>query len=199
LQLPRNAINPDPVDGVMIEETAAVFSWTAGYGAALHDVYLGTDPNALEYQGTRLDATIPIDGFALGTTYYWQIVEVEADGTTLHEGPVWSFMTIPVKAYDPSPADGAELASDATVVLSWTAGLGAKLHSVFFGDDLDTVTNAVAAAPSPNTTFNPGPLEAGKTYYWRVDEMNPPTTTTGEVWSFSLAALEPEPEPEPAP
>ena len=139
-------------------QCVSYFSWTAGYGAALYDVYLGTDPNALEYQGTRLDATIPIDGFALGTTYYWQIVEVEADGTTLHEGPVWSFMIIPETAYEPSPADGTELASDAVVVLSWTAGLGAKLHSVYFGDDPNAVADAVGAVPTPNTTFNPGPL-----------------------------------------
>jgi hypothetical protein len=76
--------------------------------------------------------------------------------------------------------------------LSWTPGLDAKLHAVYFGDDPDTVANADGAAPMPFTTFNPGPLEAGKTYYWRVDEVNPPTTTKGDVWSFATA------EPEPA-
>ncbi|MEE8577715.1 MAG: proprotein convertase P-domain-containing protein, partial [candidate division Zixibacteria bacterium] len=85
------ATEPSPADGAILEVTAVVFSWTAGYSAALHDVYLGTDQNALEFQGTRLEPMIPIDGFVRGTTYYWQIVEVEADGTTVHEGPVWSF------------------------------------------------------------------------------------------------------------
>ncbi len=189
LQLPKKALDPDPADGATIEATEAVFSWTAGYGAALHDVYLGTDPDALEFHGTRSEPMIPIEGFVRGTTYYWQIVEVEADETTIHEGPVWSFTIMPETAYDPSPADGAELASDAVVVLSWSSGIGAKLHLVYFGDDLDTVTNAAGAPPMPSTTFNPGPLEAGKTYYWRVDEFNPPTTVTGEVWSFTIAGL----------
>ena len=31
----------------------------------------------------------------------------------------------------------------------------------------------------------PGALQAGKTYYWRVDEFNPPTTVKGDIWSFS--------------
>jgi len=199
LQLPRYALDPDPADGAIIEATASVLSWAAGYGAALHDVYLGTDPNALEFYDTRLEPTIPIDGFVRGTTYYWQIVEVEADGITVHEGPVWSFMIMPETAYGPNPADGAELASDAVVVLSWEAGLNAMLHSVYVGDDPDAVANAVGAPPLPFMTFDPGLLEAGKTYYWRVDELNPPTTVKGEVWSFSLAALEPEPEPEPEP
>jgi hypothetical protein len=85
------ATDPDPADGAILEATAAVFSWTAGDGAALHDVYIGTDPNALEYQTTRSEPMVPIDGFVRGTTYYWQIVEVEADGITTHESPVWSF------------------------------------------------------------------------------------------------------------
>jgi hypothetical protein len=71
--------------------------------------------------------------------------------------------------------------------------LGAKLHSVYFGDNLDTVTNAAGAPPLPVTTFNPGPLEQGKTYFWRVDEFNPPTTVTGNVWSFTT--VEPPPPP----
>ena len=181
------ATDPDPADGALLEATSAVLGWTAGDGAALHDVYLGTDPNALEYQDSQFETMVSIDGFVPGTTYYWQIVEVEADGITVHEGPVWSFAIAPESAYDPSPADGTELASDAVVVLSWTAGMGAKLHLTYFGDDPNAVADAVGAPPMPSTTFDPGPLEAGKTYYWRVDEFNPPTTVTGQVWSFSRA------------
>ncbi|MFC1792363.1 fasciclin domain-containing protein, partial [Planctomycetota bacterium] len=207
------ATDPDPADGAILEATTVTLGWTAGDGAALHDVYFGTDPNALEYQGSQTGTNLAIgifgrpfpDGLVPGMTYYWQILEVEADGLTIHESPVWSFMVAPEKAYNPSPADGAELASDAVVVLSWSPGLGAKLHSVYFGDDLDAVTNAKGEPTMPSMTFDPGLLEAGKTYYWRVDEMNPPNTAIGDVWSFSLAAVETdtdtdtEPEPEPVP
>lgn len=132
------ATNPDPADGAVLTETYATFGWTAGDGAAIHDVYFGTDPDALEYlkyQASKIEPMVTVDGFAAGTTYYWQVIEVESDGITVHEGPVWSFSIAPETAYDPSPADGAELASDANDVLSWTAGLGATMHSVYFGED----------------------------------------------------------------
>ena len=191
------ATNPDPADGSIFAATSGVFSWVAGPSAAMHDGYVGTDPNALEYQGSLADTMVMIgvpggpvpDGLVPGMTYYWRIDEVEADPSVVHTGTVWSFTVPPLTANNPIPADVAELASDAVVVLSWTAGMNAKLHSVYFGDDLDTVTNAVGAPPKPVMTFDPGQLEAGKTYYWRVDELNPPNTVKGEVWSFSLAAL----------
>jgi rhamnogalacturonyl hydrolase YesR len=68
--------------------------------------------------------------------------------------------------------------------LSWTAGDTATNHDVYFG------TNPV---PGPNefrsntteTTFIPDTLEFGTTYYWRIDEVGPGGTTTGQIWSFT--------------
>jgi len=72
------------------------------------------------------------------------------------------------------------------VTLGWTPGFGAKLHTVYFGDDLDTVTNATDGKSQVTATLTPGTLELDKTYYWRVDEVDPPTTVVkGDVWSFT--------------
>jgi len=201
------ASQPDPADGAVVEATFLLASWAAGPSAASYDVYLGTDPNtadpnALEFLGNVADTQVSLgvpDSLVPGTTYYWRVDSVEADPNVVFEGDLWSFSVLPTEAHDPSPADGAENVDVAGVTLSWTAGLGAKLHSVYFGDDLDTVTNAVGAPPLPMTTYDTGPLELGKTYYWRVDEFNPPTNITGAVWSFTTPAPEPEPEPEPEP
>ncbi|MEJ2703015.1 MAG: proprotein convertase P-domain-containing protein [Sedimentisphaerales bacterium] len=186
------ATNPYPANNATAVPIDVVLSWTPGGTAVSHDGYLGTtDPPPFLGNTTENSFdTMEIGGLEPGTTYYWRLDAVEADGT-VHVGEVWSFTTIALTASDPSPADGAtDVATD--VELSWTPGLDAKLHAVYFGDDPDTVANADGAAPMPFTTFNPGPLEAGKTYYWRVDEVNPPTTTKGDVWSFATA------EPEPA-
>jgi hypothetical protein len=190
------ATNPDPADGATAVALDVVLSWTPGGTAASHDVYFGTS-DIPELVGNQAETSYAPEGLEPGTTYYWQVDAIEADGTR-HIGDVWSFTTITLTAYDPNPADGATgVATD--VQLSWTPGLDAKLHAVYFGDDLDTVTNAVGAPPMPFTTHDPGPLEQGKTYYWRVDEVNPPITTTGEIWSFTTVEPEPEPEPEPVP
>ncbi|MHC4354188.1 MAG: LamG domain-containing protein, partial [Planctomycetota bacterium] len=68
---------------------------------------------------------------------------------------------------------------------TWQPGLDAKIHNVVFGDNFDDVQNAPAGSSVAGITFTPAALEAGKTYYWRVDEFNPPTVVTGEVWSFT--------------
>ncbi|MEA3226746.1 MAG: PA14 domain-containing protein, partial [Planctomycetota bacterium] len=117
-------------------------------------------------------------------TYYWRVDEVEADGATIHKGKVWSFFIPPVTAYQEVPGDGSMFVpADAT--LEWTAGFNAKLHYVYFGDDPDVVANATGGAPLATTTFDPGSLELDKTYYWRVDEFDPPFTHTGDVWAFT--------------
>jgi hypothetical protein len=47
------------------------------------------------------------DGLVPGTTYYWRIDEVEANGTT-YTGFIWRFSIPPRTAYNPNPPDGAE-------------------------------------------------------------------------------------------
>jgi hypothetical protein len=69
--------------------------------------------------------------------------------------------------------------------LSWTAGNGAKMHTVYFGDNLDTVTNAAGGAPQITTTYALSTLAIGKTYYWRVDEFDGRETHKGDIWSFT--------------
>jgi len=98
-------------------------------------------------------------------------------------------------ATSPSPADGAtDVPTDTT--LSWTPGMFAATHDIYFGTSLDDVENASVADPrgvlisqgQTGTTCDPGPLELEQTYYWRVDEVNAPPDSTvvkGSVWSFT--------------
>ncbi len=193
-----NAHNPTPADGTLLRDTWLLLSWMPGDFAASHDVYLSenfddVDAGATEaFQGnqTLTELTIGFPGFAYpdglvpGTTYYWRIDEVEADGTTKHKGFVWSFAVTPRTAYFPEPADGAE-AVDPEGTLSWTPGFGSILHYVYFGDNFDDVSNAAGNPPWGTTTYDPGTLELAKTYYWRVDEFDIVETHKGDVWSFT--------------
>jgi hypothetical protein len=202
------AWNPNPTDGVLYEDTWASLSWSPGDFALSHDVYFGdnfddvNDGAESTFQGNQASAFFVVgfpgmafpDGLVPGTTYYWRVDDVEADGTTIHKGNVWSFMVPPKTAYAPDPADGAELV-EPDVELSWTGGFGTKLHYVYFGDNFDDVNSAAGGLPLGLTTYTPGLLKLAKTYYWRVDEFDGIATYKGHVWSFTTLGGVGSPDP----
>lgn len=84
----------------------------------------------------------------------------------------------------PTPADqdtGAALSPK----LSWTAGANALGHALYFG-----TTNPPPLVghltTSATTTYSPGRLQYGQTYYWQVDAVNQQGWATGNVWSFTV-------------
>ena len=201
--------SPAPKNGTLLLDTWVNLSWRAGDLAASHDVYIGDNFDTVNegaegtFIGNQADTFLVIgfpgfpypDGLVPGTTYYWRIDEVnEVEPNSPWKGDIWSFSIPPKTAYFPEPADGAEsVGIDDS--LSWTAGFGAKLHHVYFGERFDEVDNAVGALPQGATTYTPGTLKMAKTYYWRVDEFDVTETHKGSVWSFTtegaVAALEP--------
>ena len=204
------ASSPSPADGALHADTWVTLSWRAGDFAASHDVYLSDtfdDVNdgigdALRGNQTNAFFVAGFPGFAYpdglvpGTTYYWRIDEVnEADPNSPWKGPVWSFSIPSKKAYDPIPADGSNFIETDGLILSWTPGFGARLHTVYFGEDFDTVSNATGGVPGAFATYNPGPLELETTYYWRVDEFDGVVTYTGDVWSFRTVSEIPVTDP----
>jgi hypothetical protein len=200
------AFGPNPPDGALHSDTWISLAWLAGDFAVSHDVYLGENFDDVNdathdsetFRGNQaLNSTYYVagfpgyaypDGLVPGTTYYWRIDEVnDANPNSPWKGDVWSFSVPPKKAYSPVPADTALFIDPAAVTLSWTAGLGIKLHFVYFGDDYDTVANVAGAPPQGLLTYHPGTLELNKTYYWRVDESDGANMYKGDVWSFTTA------------
>ena len=205
------ASGPNPPVGAIHPDTWVNLSWRAGDAAVSHDVYLGDNFDAVSnddmtgatFRGnqslTYYVAGFPgfayPDGLVPGTTYYWRIDEVnEADPNSPWKGEVWNFTIAPRTAYNPDPADGAEFVNP-SVMLSWTAGYGAKLHTVFIGDDYDQVNNATVGAPQGTTTYSPGTLDEEKVYYWRVDEFDGVATYKGDIWCFTTPGAVGNPQP----
>jgi len=184
------ASNPDPSNG-KTEVTNPLFTWTAGATAVMHEVYCGTNPTPgpAEFMGPwPTNMYFHVFGLTPGATYYWRVDEVDATGTK-YVGDVWSFTAQPLEAHFPSPVDGALWRSTNTTV-SWTAGQGAVKHKVYGGEDKAAV--AAGAAGALLATVTEAKLDAsallqpGKTYYWRVDEVDSTgKEAAGPVWTFS--------------
>jgi hypothetical protein len=102
-------------------------------------------------------------------------------------------------AASPTPADEAiDVLRNAA--LSWESGELANTHTLYVGSVFEDVNNASTADPLgalieqglTASSFDPGVLEFGQTYYWRVDEVNGAPDRTvfeGDVWSFTVEPI----------
>ena len=83
-------------------------------------------------------------------------------------------------------------------ILSWRSGQGILFHDVYFGTDLDAVTDANTVVHLEvykgrqnldANSYDPAGLELGTTYYWRIDEVNDADANSpwGRIWTFTVA------------
>lgn len=168
-----------------------LMKWVKGDKAVFHDVYFGTSPDltAADLRPPRLAYEMyfyPL-GATPGTTYYWRIDEIMADGTVT-KGDVWGFTAAPNTAYAPNLRNGDKWV-DPNTSLAWNPGQGAVNHGLYFGTDQAAVAarDAGASKGALNvTTFDPGTLAKNTTYYWAVDELDG-VKYPGDVWNFTTA------------
>jgi hypothetical protein len=77
------------------------------------------------------------------------------------------------------------------VVLSWTPGEYAPAingHKVYLSESFNDVNDGVGGIAQSANSYDPGRLDFGTTYYWRVDEVNGApdyTVYEGSIWSFT--------------
>jgi hypothetical protein len=86
-------------------------------------------------------------------------------------------------AVNPSPADSAADV-DVDADLSWLEAEFATSRDLWFGKK--AALEKVEPAPA-GTTFDPGTLEFGRTYEWRVNQIGASDPVTGRTWTFTTA------------
>ena len=88
--LPELASGPNPPNRATGVSRTLDLRWTAGSGAASHDVYVGWS-NPPPFRCNQTETRLQGGTLAPVTTYYWRIDERNEWGKT--QGPVWSFTT----------------------------------------------------------------------------------------------------------
>ncbi|MFC1604080.1 LamG-like jellyroll fold domain-containing protein [Planctomycetota bacterium] len=95
--------NPSPADGATDVLRDVVLSWAPVEADTQHDIYFGTDAQAVTgadtsdttgiYRGRVITGSyIPAETLEFGETYYWRVDEVGAPpDNTLLKGNIWSF------------------------------------------------------------------------------------------------------------
>jgi hypothetical protein len=99
---PMLAWDPNPVNWAVDVEQTPILSWLPGEYATSHQVYFGTDQEAVRNANTdspeyKVSLDLGSETYDPGllewdTTYYWRIDEYNTDGT-VSNGNVWSFTT----------------------------------------------------------------------------------------------------------
>jgi len=136
LQLPLRVNRPKPSSGQIDVSHTAILTWSPGYKAARHDVYFGSDPNAVaaadtsspEYIGNR---ELGSESYQPGelqwnTTYYWRVDEVnDLESSSPWIGHVWSFTTGDFLVVDDFESYDAR---NSQIWWSWKDGLSYVAH-----------------------------------------------------------------------
>ncbi len=152
---PAKAISPNPANSAISVPITATLSWTAGWGAASHDVYFGADFNDVNSAERLLgdlkgNGIVDLNDVSL-LTQYW--------------------LTDPAGT-EPYAAINTDNVVDFFDYALLSQGWMESANPVFKGNQ-------------DANSFNPGTLAISTTYYWRIDEVNGPNTVTGDVWSFA--------------
>jgi len=154
--LPVNAFSPIPAKSAADVKRTPVLSWKSGKRASLHQVYFGTDEEAVrsantgspEYKGSQETGSESYDPgiLELETTYYWRIDEVNnLDTDSPWVGEVWSFTIGDFLIVDDFEDYNT---SDNQIWFSWHDGLGAGTP----GTDPYFPGNGTGAAVGDDTT-----------------------------------------------
>ncbi len=123
LYIPVQAREPNPADGAVEVAPDAILSWRAGRNAVAHEVYLGTDPESLDLAGTADEASFAPGNLVFGSTYYWQIVEVnEAETIPAWAGGIWSFSTQEYALIDGFETYNDDIDAKTTIFDTWLDG-----------------------------------------------------------------------------
>jgi len=189
---PNTPSNPSPANGAVNVNLDEDLSWTGGDpdpgDTVTYDIYFGTtNPPPIKTYG-HTTTTYDPGTMDYGTTYYWKIVAWDSFGESA-AGPIWSFTTEanspPYTPSNPDPSNGAtNVELDAT--LSWTGGDpngDPVTYDVYFGT---SSSPPKVAANQSDTNYNPGALNFGTTYYWKIVAWdNYGFSSAGPIWSFT--------------
>ncbi len=140
----------NPANGAVDVQAAPVLTWNASPLAASHEVYFGSDADAVrnatkaspEYKGSQLLGNESYDPGTLlfNTSYYWRIDEINsANSSSPWVGNVWSFTTGSYFVVDdfesyndiepPDPASNR-------IFDNWIDGFGTSNNGALVGNDM---------------------------------------------------------------
>ena len=152
--IPVYARQPKPEPGASNVPPEVVLNWLAGRDAATHDVYVGTDPNALVLAGQTPDNYYTVS-VALDQIHYWRIDEVnEVEDPATWEGEIWSFSSALYIVIDDMESYKSE--NGFWIWETWTDGFQKPLNGALLGYSGDYMETEIVRGGSQSLPYNYG-------------------------------------------
>ncbi|MCQ3938270.1 MAG: hypothetical protein DPW18_14660 [Chloroflexi bacterium] len=200
-QIPSAFSKVSPANGATgITASSVTLSWDISAQAILYDVCLSTDSalGTCAYSANTGDNSVTFTGLTAGTTYYWQVVAEDWEGTPRPaSGGIWSFVTgAPPAAFSKtSPAYGAtNQPLSGNNYLQWAASSGASYYQMCISStsgECSAGGDGTWHGNATGTTWMMNNLSPNTTYYWQIRAVNSYGTTyanNGLEWIFTTRA-----------
>jgi hypothetical protein len=124
-QSPVQAREPEPANNAAEVALNTTLNWRPGREATSHEVYFGTDANAVA-EGTVAAKTVAEHSYTpasmnFGTDYYWRVDEAGDAGT--YAGDVWSFTSQEFASAEDFESYTDDIEAEETIWHTWTDGV----------------------------------------------------------------------------
>ncbi|MHC4156166.1 MAG: PA14 domain-containing protein [Planctomycetota bacterium] len=172
---PLRASRSQPANGAVDVKQTPQLAWNVGQDAVQHDVYFGTDANAVTaadtttadiYQGRQAETSFAPAKLAWNTTYHWRVDEVnDLNPDSPWKGSVWSFTTADFMIVD--DFEGYD-AYDNQIWWTWRDGLGFVAHDdepAFAGNNTGSIVGDDTTASYTEETVRHGGAQAMPLFY----------------------------------
>jgi hypothetical protein len=143
-------------------------------------------PQATSQSGYAPAETISLNGVYAKFIRFWPKSNWSLMGLKQYGLSEVQFFQVPVVGRAPQPANNGE-GVELNPTLTWRPGRESVAQKVFFSSDRQAVVDGTApSGEATGNSYQPGSLDYGKVYYWRVDGLTETGSTwEGEIWSFS--------------
>ncbi len=162
-------------------------------------VWIGNTPTSLAYNAEASSNGSAPGTIALqpATTYYWKVQTIFEDNSYSFT-PMYAFTTASEAASKPYPADGErnaqlheaveEKAACGPMTLKWRPAFDAKEYRVYVSEPNGSEATQLVGTTT-ETAINPGYMNYGAEYLWRVDVVKSDgTEVKGDEWLFASPA-----------
>jgi serine protease len=183
-----------PTNGGSVQGTSTTLTWAASVGAASYEYcYDTTNDNACAVwtnNGAATSATA--SGLAAGSTYWWQVRALNANGATIANGGTWwSFgvqaATAPGAFNKSSPNNNSTNVSRSPT-LRWNASSGATSYEYCYDTTNNNTCDGSWVSTGTARQKSLSGLQARTAFYWQVRAVNAGGATLangGTWWKFT--------------